>query len=41
MIRFKGGATHYLANYFGWFWALDRSPGFNPNPAKLLALARV
>lgn len=39
MIRFKGVATKYLANYLGWFRALDRSPGFNPEPAQLLALA--
>lgn len=39
MIRFKGVATKYLANYFGWFRALDRSPGFSPDPAQLLALA--
>ena len=39
MIRFKGVATKYLANYLGWFRVLDRSPGFSPNPAQLLALA--
>lgn len=39
MIRFKGVATKYLANYLGWFRALDRSPGFSPDPAQLLALA--
>lgn len=37
--RFKGVATRYLENYLGWFRALDRSPGFNPKPASLLALA--
>lgn len=37
--RFKGVATRYLENYLGWFRALDRSPGFNPEPASLLALA--
>jgi hypothetical protein len=26
----------YLENYLGWFRALDRSPGFNPEPASLL-----
>ena len=26
----------YLENYPGWFRALDRSPGFNPEPASLL-----
>ncbi len=39
MLRFKGVATRYLANYLGWFRALDRSPGFAPEPASLLALA--
>ena len=39
MIRFKGVATKYLANYLGWFRVLDRSPGFSPDPARLLALA--
>lgn len=39
MIRFKGVATKYLANYLGWFRALDRSPRFSPDPAQLLALA--
>jgi len=37
--RFKGVATRYLENYLGWFRALDRSPGFSPEPASLLALA--
>ena len=37
--RFKGVATRYLENYLGWFRALDRSPGFLPEPASLLALA--
>jgi hypothetical protein len=37
--RFKGVATKYLANYLGWFRALDRSPGFSPEPASMLALA--
>jgi len=37
--RFKGVATRYLENYLGWFRALDRSPGFHPDPASLLALA--
>ena len=39
MTRFKGVATRYLANYLGWFRMLDRSPGFNPDSAQLLALA--
>ena len=39
MVRFKGVATKYLANYLGWFRALDRSPRFSPNPVQLLALA--
>jgi hypothetical protein len=29
----------YLENYLGWFRALDRSPGFNPEPASLRAIA--
>lgn len=37
--HFKGVATQYLPNYLGWFRALDRSPGFSPEPASLLALA--
>lgn len=37
--RFKGVATRYLENYLGWFRVLDRSLGFNPEPASLLALA--
>ena len=39
MIRFKGVATKYLANYLGWFRVLDRSPRFSPDPAQVLALA--
>ena len=39
MVRFKGVATKYLANYLGWFRMLDRPPGFSPDPAQLLALA--
>lgn len=37
--RFKGVATKYLDSYLGWFRTLDRSPGFAPHPASLLALA--
>lgn len=39
LLRFKGVSTRYLENYLGWFRALDRSPGFSPEPASLLALA--
>ncbi len=39
LLRFKGVSTRYLENYLGWFRALDRSPGFTPEPASLLALA--
>ena len=39
MRRFKGVSSRYLDSYLGWFRALDRSPGFNPDPASLLALA--
>jgi hypothetical protein len=37
--RFKGVSSRYLENYLGWFRALDRSPGFSPEPASLLAIA--
>jgi transposase-like protein len=37
--RFHGVSTRYLDSYLGWFRALDRSPGFAPNPLSLLALA--
>ena len=37
--RFEGISTRYLENYLGWFRVLDRSPGFAPEPASLLALA--
>lgn len=37
--RFKGVSTRHLDSYLGWFRALDRSPGFTPKPASLLALA--
>lgn len=39
MVRFKGVSSRYLENYLGWFRALDRSPGFSPEPASLLAMA--
>ena len=39
LIRFKGVATKYLANYLGWFRTLDRSPAFSRDPAQLLAMA--
>ncbi len=39
LLRFKGVSSRYLENYLGWFRALDRSPGFTPEPASLLALA--
>lgn len=39
MVRFKGVSSRYLEHYLGWFRALDRSPGFNPEPASLLAIA--
>lgn len=39
MARFKGVSSRYLENYLGWFRALDRSPGFSPEPASLLAIA--
>lgn len=39
MHRFKGIATRYLANYLGWFRALDRSADVISNPALFLNLA--
>ena len=39
MRRFKGVSSRYLDNYLGWFRALDRSPGFSPDPASLLEMA--
>lgn len=39
MRQFRGVASKYLDTYLGWFRALDRSPGFVPEPASLLALA--
>jgi len=37
--RFHGVATSYLANYLGWFRALDRHASIERGPAWLLALA--
>lgn len=37
--RFRGVATCYLANYLGWFRALDREHGNSPKPAQWLAMA--
>lgn len=39
MLRFKGIATRYLANYLGWFRALDRADKINSNPSLFLTLA--
>ena len=39
MLRFKGIATRYLANYLGWFRALDRSADLTSNPALFMTLA--
>lgn len=39
MRRFKGVSSRYLDSYLGWFRALDRSPGFSPDPASLLKMA--
>ncbi len=36
---FRGVATCYLANYLGWFRALDRDPCDGPKPAQWLAMA--
>jgi transposase-like protein len=37
--RFNGVATSYLANYLGWFRALDRQGSSVRQPASMLALA--
>ncbi len=37
--RFRGVATCYLANYLGWFRALDRAPANGLKPAQWLAMA--
>ena len=39
MRRFNGVATSYLANYLGWFRALDRNAQSGAKPASMLALA--
>lgn len=38
LVRFKGEANRYPANYLGWFRALDRAPGFAPR-SSLLSLS--
>ena len=37
--RFNGVATSYLANYLGWFRALDRHGPGVARPASFLAIA--
>jgi transposase-like protein len=37
--RFNGISSRYLANYLGWFRALDRNSRRNAKPASLLTLA--
>jgi transposase-like protein len=37
--KFRGVATRYLANYLGWFRAIDRVQGNGPNPQQWLAMA--
>ena len=37
--KFRGVATRYLANYLGWFRALDRAQADGPKPAQWLAMA--
>ena len=39
--KFRGVATCYLANYLGWFRALEREHGIGPKPAQWLAMALV
>ncbi len=37
--KFRGVATRYLANYLGWFRAIDREKGNGPKPQQWLAIA--
>lgn len=37
--KFRGVATRYLANYLGWFRAIDREKGNGPKPQQWLAMA--
>ena len=37
--KFRGVATRYLANYLGWFRALDRTHGNGQKPQQWLAMA--
>lgn len=37
--KFRGVATCYLANYLGWFRAIDRNSAGEPKPAQWLAMA--
>lgn len=37
--KFRGVATRYLANYLGWFRALDRDSTGSPKPKQWLAMA--
>ena len=37
--KFRGVATCYLANYLGWFRALEREHGIGPSPVQWLAMA--
>jgi hypothetical protein len=37
--KFRGVATCYLANYLGWFRAIDREAAGAPKPAQWLAMA--
>ncbi|MDQ5879791.1 MAG: family transposase [Pseudomonadota bacterium] len=39
IVRFKGIATKYLANYLGWFRTIDRSNNIASKPALFLTLA--
>lgn len=36
--KFRGVATCYLANYLGWFRALEREHGNGPSPTHWLAM---
>jgi len=39
LYKFRGVATRYLANYLGWFRALDREYGKGQKPAQWLVMA--
>ena len=40
LVGFRGVASRYLANYFGWHWALDGGPIATPDRLLRAALGR-